>query len=585
MRSTTADGIVIEPLYTADVGPPPAQFPTPGTSRRASHTAGLTAGWDIRQAHRLVTTPSDLNDAILTDLARGVTSIELDTSGLDPESLQAALDGVHLDLAPISLRSNDSGVLDAREFLALASSRVSPTALTCDLGCDPIGSLARSGGLTVPIQAALVEVAELAAAVTTTHPMARGLRADSTPFANAGASPATELAALVSAGVAYLRALTDAGISVDTALRHVLLVTTVGTDQFGDIAKLRALRVMWARVAEASGVPDHKATIQGTTSGVAATAFDPWVNMLRTTIGCFAAACGGADAITIAPFDSVLGGADQLGFRVARNTQLVLLEESNVHRVIDPGGGSWYIETLTDQLAAEAWTQFQQLESAGGVVGNLTSGALQARIGEQWDDRASDVATRSRLVVGVTEFPDLNERELERSPLPPRPETSNVVQCEPLPERRLAQDFEALRRAAKTAAATPTVFLANLGDPATHGPRAAWATNFFESGGIAAIHTPGFDDDHAMAEAFGTSGAALAVICSTDDVYRERALDAISSLRSAGADRVFLAGHPGDDRAAYEAAGVDDFIHVGCNSLEVLRRAHECLRLLPGVGQ
>ncbi len=578
LRSTTADGILVEPLYTRNDEHPVEQYPGPGTSRRATSVAGLTGGWDVRQRHGL-TTPAATNAAILADLTGGVTSIELLTAGIgDIDTLDAVLNDVRLDIAPVSLWGPGDGIGQAEWFLDLADRRGVATAeLGCDLGCDPIGRLADHGTAGRPIDDALAALAGLAVGRAAPYPRARVARADGAPYANAGATPATELAATVATGVAYLRALTDAGRDVADALDDILLCVTVGTDQFGDIAKLRALRVVWARVAEACGAPDHRATIQASGATSVMARRDPWVNLLRGTLGCFAAAVGGADIVVVRPFDAMLGVPGELGLRIARNTQLALMEESNLHRVIDPAGGSWYVEQLTDRLAEETWHRFQELERDGGIVAALRAGALQRRIRESWAETEAAVASRRTTVVGVSDFAHLDEEPLERESYPSWPGAPGAVECEPLPVRRLAEPFEVLRDAADAMERPPGVFLANLGPASAHRARASWAANVFGAAGIRALDRGGFDDDEALATAFAAAGTPLAVICSSDEVYRDRAASAAAALARAGAARIYLAARPGF--AAVD--GVDELVHAGGDVLDLLRRAHDMLERTP----
>jgi len=589
LQRTTPDGIVIDPLYTKDSEPPGLeQYPGTGTGRRSSNPVATLAGWDIRQRHGLAEDPAAANAAALTDLRRGVTSIELAAPSIDAERLERALRGVYLDLAPVALRTDDDGVTAAQALLALvADAEIQPAEYRADLGCDPIGAVARCGRLSLPVADAVARVAQLAAELARSHPRVRIVRADGSTFAEAGASPAVELGATVASAVTYLRAFTDAGLPVDVALDNVLLTTTVGTEQFGDIAKLRALRVLWSRVASVIGAPEHRAKVQAVTSDFALAQRDPWVNMLRTTIGCFAAAVGGADVITVTPFDAQLGQPDDLGRRVARNTQLALMEESQVHRVADAAGGSWYVEHLTDQLAECAWREFQAIESGGGVVAALQSGELQKRIGVQWELEQARVATRARPITGVSEFANLDEDLLSRARFAGEGATADdaVVDVTPLPARRLAEAFEQLRSRGEKQSPEPVVFLANLGAVATHTARATWAKNFFEAGGIRALGNEGFDDDAELAEAFASSGARIAALCSSDAVYSVRVPAAAAALRAAGAARVYLAGHPGEQREAFVAAGVDEFVHVGCDVLRSLHDAYDLLETGQGDSQ
>jgi methylmalonyl-CoA mutase len=301
---------------------------------------------------------------------------------------------------------------------------------------------------------------------------------------------------------------------------------------------------------------------------------DPWVNMLRTTVACLGAGVGGADAITVLPFDSALGLPDDFARRIARNTQAILLDESNLARVIDPAGGSWYVEQLTDQLARAAWDWFQQVERAGGQQAALHSGLLTTRIAQNWAKRSANLARRREAITGVSEFPNLGEQPVVREPAPPRPAGG-------LPWVRRSEAFEVLRsRSDAILAATgarPRVELVTLGATAVHTARSAFAANLFRGGGIETVLSEAAGgskteqpDLTALAEAFAASGARAACICSSDALYAEYAAETAAALKAAGARHVVLAGRPGDRRGAYQAAGIDAFIYVGCDVLAAL---------------
>ena len=401
-----------------------------------------------------------------------------------------------------------------------------------------------------------------------------------TVHGDAGGSDAFEVAAALATGVAYLRAMTDAGLGVDDALARISFRLNAGADQFATMAKLRAARRCWARVAEASGAgPEATGMIlHAVTAKAMYSRRDPWVNLLRATLACFAAAAAGADAITVLPFGAAAGQWDELGVRLARNTQIILAEESGVHRVADPGGGSWYVESRSEELAAEAWRRFQDLEGAGGMAAALLSGRVGDETARAWDARLANLARRRDALTGVSEFPDLDERGLEVvGSLDAAPGTGSGTTITPLPLRRYAAPFEDLRDRADRLAAgpegRPTVFLANLGPIATHTARATFAKNFFEVGGIRTLGNDGFAGPDEVAAAFAGSGASRAVICSSDKVYGDLAEATARALKAAGCGTVYLAGNPGDARAAYQAAGIDDFVHVGSDLLDILGRA------------
>lgn len=573
LTNQVGDGIVTQPLYTsAD------ELPTTGLPGTAPHTRGGNAagnavnGWDIRQVHGL-RSPAELNGDILRDLQRGVTSIELMTVGLDQDGMARALEGVHLEMAPIALMAPDNGVEAAQHLLGILDQYGQPnSALAADLGCDPIARLADHGTVGLGSDEAIAQVAELAGRAAGSHEKVRTVRASSTPFAHAGASAGDELGLLASSMVAYLRALTAQGLSVDQALSQILLSLTVGTDQFLDMAKLRAARRIAGRIAQASGATDGAlpCSLQTVTSLSVLTTRDPWVNILRATLGTAASALGGADIVTVIPFDAYLGQSDALGLRVARNTQLILQHESNLHRVVDPAGGSWYIEQLTDQIAAAGWKAFQAVEAQGGVVAALQNGWVQERLAATWHQTQEAVAKRKVPVTGVSEFPDIDEAPVTRQPVSASA-SAPVTEIDPLPTNRLAQPWEDLR--SQNESAGSSVFLANLGPPAVHTARATFAKNLFEAGGIRAIANDGFETHEDLVAAYVHSGASLAVLCSNDDTYQTDVASVAPALKAAGCSTLFLAGNPADQEDAYRSAGVDCFVHLGANVLGLLKDA------------
>ncbi|WP_329091350.1 methylmalonyl-CoA mutase subunit beta [Actinomadura citrea] len=542
------DGVPIAALYTRDDAPPGRPGLAPYVREVRPDGEGI-AGWDVRQRHAHPD-PAVTREAILADLENGATSVwlRLGEGGLPVAALPEALRGVLLDLAPVVLDAGASAGEAAEAFLALVAERGNAAVASGSLGADPLGLAARTG-----TPGSLDEAAALAVRCVREFPGLRAVVADGTPYHDAGGGDAEELGAAVAAGVAYLRALTGAGLSVDEAFGQIEFRLAVNADQFSSIAKLRAARRLWARVAEVSGAAEGTAArVHAVTSSAMMTRRDPWVNMLRTTIATFAAGVGGADAVTVQPFDARLGLPDGFARRIARNTQTLLLEESSLARVVDPAGGSWYAESLTEGLAQAAWTWFTEIEKAGGLAAALDSGLVARRLAATWERRRKDVARRKAPLTGISEFPDLTETPPQRDPAPPEPGGG-------LPTVAYAQDFEALRDRsdahAEATGAPPKVFLATLGPIAVHTARASFAANLFQAGGIETIT--------GAPEEFGTSGAAVACICSSDALYEEGAAEAARVLRDAGAVKVWLAG-----KGTYE--GVDARVHAGCDAIEVL---------------
>lgn len=545
------DGFRVAPLYTG--AGQPTGFPGQAPFVRGGRLVG---GWDVRQRHADPDAKAT-REAVLTDLENGATSLWLvvGDGGLPVDGLPAALEGVYLDLAAVALDPGDAADAAASTLFDLAARRGLTAELRGSLGADPLGWTTRTGR-----PAALDGAAALAARCVAEAPRLRAITVDATGHHDAGGSDAQELGAAVAAGVAYLRALTGAGLTVRQALGQLEFRYAVTADQFGTIAKLRAARRLWARVAEVSGEADAGAQVQhAVTSAAMMTARDPWVNLLRTTLAGFAAGVGGADAVTVLPFDHRLGLPDGLARRLARNTQTLLLEESSLARVVDPAGGSWFVESLTADLAGAAWAWFVEIERAGGYAAALGSGLIAGRLAGTWEARLANLRHRRDPLTGVSEFPHLDERRPTRAPAADRRRGG-------LPVHTYAEPFERLRDRADAATDRPTVFLATLGPVAAHTARASFAANLFAAGGIASTDGGPLTGPADAAAAFTASGATVACLCGTDQAYAELAGPVAGALRAAGARRVWLAGRPADH------AGVDDHLYTGCDAVDVLTR-------------
>ncbi|MFJ6213264.1 methylmalonyl-CoA mutase family protein [Streptomyces sp. NPDC092296] len=570
LATTLQDGIRTRPLYTAQDAPPDAGYPGfPPFVRGARPEGSAVAGWDVRQRHAHPDARRTA-EAVLADLENGVTSLWLAVGGpeLPVAALPDALQGVYLDLAPVVLDAGSEFEAAAEQLLRLYADReVPPGAVAGNLGADPLGLAARTGEYA-ELDRQLAAAAALAGRCVREYPALRAITVDALPYHEAGASPAQELGCSLAAGVGYLRELTAAGLSVEQACDRLEFRYAATADQFLTIATLRAARRLWARVAQACGAPAAGAQRQhAVTSPVMMTRRDPWVNMLRTTVACLAAGVGGAQAVTVLPFDAALGRSDAFARRIARNTQSVLIEESQLFRVVDPAGGSWYVERLTDELARAAWSWFQEIERAGGLTAALRSGLVAERLAATWEQRSAELAHRREPITGVSEFPALSEQPVRREPAP-APLSGG------LPVVRRDEAFEALRaRSDARLAATgarPRAFLAALGPAAAHTARVTFAANLLQAGGIEPVHDPVSVDETTAAEAFARSGASVACLCSSDALYAERGEAVAAALKEAGARRVLLAGRPGERREDWLRAGVDGFVFAGCDAVGIL---------------
>lgn len=589
--SRTRDGLRIEPLYT-DGGVEDNQAPGSVPFLRGRPAASGERRWDIRQLHANPD-PAAVNKAILDDLEGGASSVALQIAApgqtgthiSTANDLEAALDGVHLDFAHISLLAGASAPDAAAMLDALWKKKgIEAENAVGAFNADPLGVLVSTGNLPVSMDEAMDACVQLALSTRDAYAGVTALLVDTAPYHNGGASEAQELACLCATTVAYLRALEGAGIGPGDALAQIAFATPADTDQFLSIAKLRAARALIARIADASGAPEAGAqtSLHATTSARMLAATDPWVNILRTTMACAAAAMGGADAITVLPFSWALGQPDAFARRIARNVQIVLQEESSLGAVLDPAGGSWYMETLTNDLSAKAWELFQAIEAEGGMFEALQGSFIQNHIAATASAEAEAVGSGKYELTGVSAYPEISDMPVVAEPHPLAMDAEDsAITAEPIALRRPAEPFDALRKAAddhaKRTGTRPAVFLVNLGKASDFAARATFAENFFAAGGIDVTNDSGFASADESAEAFAKSGARLGCICSSDGVYAEMAEEVSRSLSKTGAAQVYLAGRPGDERAKLRKAGVGTFIHQGCDMVEILQETHELL--------
>jgi methylmalonyl-CoA mutase len=572
----TYNGLAIEPLY--------------GRKTDAQPIVGRAAGapwWVVQRMDH--PDPAVANSEALHDLENGATGLALTFAGSvgaygyglasDEAAIARALAGIHLD-AGIALELDSSAwpKHPARALAVLVQrSGIAAQATNIRFGCDPIGAAA-SGASALPWSDAVAVFNR-----TISELMAQGFRgpfacADGRLIHNAGGSEAQELAYVLAVALEYLRALEAGGIALERARTMVYFRLSADVDQLLTMAKFRALRKLSARVEAGCELVPAPAFIAAETAWRMMTRRDPYVNMLRATIAVVGAGLGGADAITALPFTMALGLPERFARRIARNTQLVLLEESNLAKVADPAAGAGGFEDITSALCGAAWTLFQEIERAGGAWAALQQGLIQNKVAAVRAAREAAVARRRDALTGTSDFPDLAEAPvtvLDVAPAePPMPSTPPV---EPLPRIRLAEPFEALRDASDRTLATtgtrPQIFLANLGTPAAFTARATFAKNFFEAGGIEAVTNDGFESRDSLIAAFRASGAKLACLCSSDEVYAREAAESARSLRAAGAT-VWLAGRPGALEPALKEAGVRGFIFAGCDALATLRTTH-----------
>jgi len=664
MVSQTYEGVALQPLYTEAIcasGADPAGMPGfPPFVRGSSPLGATVAGWDIRQEHA-APDPAEANAHIRDDLANGAMSVILrfdaaSSTGHDADDPRAAdlcgrggvmisttadlcgvLDHVQLDLAGAWLDAGGAFLPAAALFVTAAcQAGVQPAQLLGSFDADPLGTLVHDGRLTVPLDVALRHMADLAAWTAVNAPRMTSVRVSTRAYHDAGATSTQDLAFLLATGVEYLRAMTAAGLDIDAAAQQITFSVSLGCRFYQAIAKLRAARLLWGQVVEAGGgSPAAQRTRLHTITGRRViTTRNPMLSILRNTAAAYAGAIGGAEAITTVPIDAPGLLSPDLSRRNARNTQLILAEECHLNHVVDPAGGSWYVEWYTQKLAEQAWSLFQEIEAEGGMIAAATSGRIAQRINVVEAKRERDIATRKFPITGISEHANSAEPPVHHAPapslaerrtaaaervaawrrshapeaalrrlaeavqsgrngvtrlaieaaeagatigaiaaalIPPAAEPAHVT---PLPVHPFDEAYEHLRDAADAFAAQhghrPRVFLAGLGSIAQQISRKTYANSFFQAGGFEVLSREASYGPDQAAAAFADSGARIAVICSTDKIYTTGVAELAPKLKAAGAKTVVLAGHPGTQEMAYRAAGVDLFIFIRSNVLETL---------------
>lgn len=576
------DGFDIQPLY------PRAETPGARALRQTPGRWAVLARLDIAE-------PEAANAQALEDLAGGADGLQLVFRGSpgaygsaltsDGDSaLEQILAGVRLDYGiPLALEASASAPQIAEAMLRLVDRRhIDPSITRISFGFDPLGGQLLHGSAPATWSETANIFGSAAKRVADAGFSYGVVAADARLVHAAGGSNAQQLAYALSCALAYLRALGEAGVDLEKARTLLLFRLAADADEFAETAKFRALRRLWARVEESCGLKPQPPLVHAETAWRMMTKNDPWNNLLRATIATFAAAVGGADAIAVVPFTQPVGAPDGFARRLARDTQLVLQDESYLHVVADPAGGAGGFEALTEELCRHAWEAFQEIEAEGGLARALEAGRFQTAVAATAAERAKNVARARDKITGANEFPNIGEAAL--SVLAPfdaigsGQASAGAVKVAALTPKRLSEPFESLREKSDAHfAATgvrPRVFLANLGPVAAFTARANFAKNFFEAGGVEAVFGPESEDSSAIVAAYRESGAKLACLCSSDRIYCDAAAPVALALQGAGA-KLYMAGRPGELEDALRNAGVGRFIFAGCDMYDMLQRALE----------
>lgn len=619
LRSKTYEGITLEPIYTqAEADSFASRLTFPGG---ADYVRGTTAGgylaqpWDIAQ-NIATADPAEGNALLKEELAKGSTTISLHLSQLNLETMADTVT-LFSDLCLAETPMQIDAGASALPVLGLLYARAKELGYTYQeyqgcIGADPLSALARQGELAGDMRCYYQQMAAAMRWAKTNMPAIKTIFIQGSVYHNGGANAVQEVAASISAAIAYLDALQEEGFSVDEIARQIRFQFSQGANFFMEIAKLRAARMIWAQVVKAYGGSDEaaKMDIAVETSYFTTSVYDPYVNVLRATTQTFSGVLGGAQEISVTPFDAAVRPSDEQARRLARNIQIMMQNEFDLLSPVDPAGGSWYIETLTGQLAEAIWAELQRIDAAGGMLAVLMDGSLQAAIAEVLNARFSKLATRADRAVGVNMYPNPTEQPLAAGPAKAAASCKSSG-CAPLDAcvvaigeafqggasrcdveaalatgekqsvaailpHRLTEQYDALRaRSEQHFAKTGKkvrVFLCNMGPIPQHKARADFAASFMEVASFEVLKNDGFASVEEAVAAATSAGADVAVLCSTDDTYPELVPALAAGIKAAAPKMmVLLAGMPAAEfKDSYDAAGVDDYIHVRSNCLQIL---------------
>ena len=573
----TNEGFNVQPMYRAeDIKDLKTTDSLPGEYPFVRGTK-TNNDWYIRQEIE-VCCPKAANEKATEVLGKGVTSLGFKLKeDIDAEGLKTLLAGIDLAKVEVNFDCCPNKALQlAKDLVEVVKAAGAADTFSGSIGFDPFRRLLKHGkDFPKDIKALAAEIVKAVADVKNL----RVLAVNTDKLCNAGAYIYQELGSALSWGNEWLSQLTDAGIDATEAAKRIKFNMGISTNYFMEIAKFRVLRMLWAQIVkqyEPKCDCACKMNVHATTSEFNQTIFDAYVNLLRSQTESMSAALAGVDSITVTPFDKQYKNPDEFSERLARNQQLLLKEESHLDKIVDPAGGSYYVETLTMSIANEAWKLFLATEEQGGFYAALKAGEVQKAVNESSDKRHTDVARRKESLLGTNQFPNFNEIANDKIECEggkcccghnndAEAETDAV---EALKNTRAASEFEALRLETERSGKRPKVFMLTIGNLAMRLARSQFSANFFACAGYQIIDNLGFDTVEAGVEAAMEKQADVVVLCSSDDEYATLAPEAFKAL--AGRAEFVVAGAPAcsDD---LKAVGITEFVNVRSNVLETLK--------------
>lgn len=572
----TGDGFDLMPFYRKeDIRNLPFMKSLPGEFPFVRGTRKRNNSWHIRQDIH-VTSYAAANRNALSILMKGVDSLGFVIE--DPETVNAGnfktlLKDIHLKAVEINFLCNGkaSEIFEIISELSL-NRGLDRYEIKGAIEADPLGRLMVTGNLCTSVEGGMDYLASLTGSAMSL-PNLRTLHIRACDFCNAGSSVTEELAFSLSMGNEYLSQLTERDIDAEVAAKKIRFSFGIGPDYFPEIAKMRAARMLWALILKAY-MPDNgilpEMNIHSITGRWNKTAYDPYVNMLRTQTELMSAVIGGADSITVEPFDIVYREPDAFSERIARNQQLILMEEAHFDKVADPAAGSYYIETLTNLIAENAWKLYVETEEKGGFLSALKSGFIQKRISGSAEKKKNNAASGKLTLLGTNRYPREGEHISPNSDIGKlfrKNKTINGHMVEPLSLFRGAEEYEKLRLSIETSGLAPVVFLFTIGDPAMRRARARFSAGFFGCAGYNIIDNNGFASVEDGIKAAKASKADIIVGCSSDDEYASFIPVICKKLKNKAL--IVVAGNP-PSADELKKHGVDSFIHIKSNVVEML---------------
>ncbi len=566
----TNEGFNVQPIYRAEdiadlktTDSLPGEYPFIRGTRTDNE-------WLTRQ-EILSEDPAEANKTAIEVLGKGVNSLGFKVAEPIEATVTALLDGIDLEKVEINFNCCPCKAMNLAEALVnYLKAKGAEKSFHGSIDFNPLRKALRHGA---EINAEIVEKAIKLIKTVESVPSLRVLAVDSVLFCDGGAYIFQELGYALAWGAQWMTALTDAGLSAEEVADRIKFNMGVSSNYFMELAKFRAARMLWAQIVEQykpASVDAAKMHVHAATSKFNQTIYDAHVNLLRSQTEAMSAALAGVDSITVVPFDTPYKTPDAFSERIARNQQFLLKEESHLDKVVDPAGGSYYVETLTLSIAGEAWKLFLDVVDKGGFFAEVSDGNIQKAVNESCEKRHTDVARRKEILLGTNQYPNINEKAADKI-------VAKACHCScgektegngGLLMKRAATDFEDLRLATEAAAKRPKVFMLTIGNLAMRLARAQFSTNFFGCAGYEIIDNLGFDTVKAGVDAALEKCADVIVLCSSDDEYAELAPEAFKYLD--GRAEFVVAGAP-TCMEDLKAIGINEFIHVRCNVLDTLK--------------